>query len=162
MMTPLTPLQQIQSLYHQLNSADRKKLRMFMDALPGGKGASLMAPMPNDDWLLTGILYELSRRGMKYRHEIVPEGNYAEDSEIVRSELTRLLGISIPDLKYVEQLALGKLVAKALANYLVNKKLNLGLKVMLNNVGKSLEAIDASFPGYLASGVAVGFLVKRG
>lgn len=161
-MTTQTPLQQIQSLYHRLSSADRKKLRMFMDALPGGKGASLVAPKPNNDWLLTGILYELSRRGMKYRQGVIPEGRYVEDSEIVRVELTRLLNVSIPDLKYVEQLALGKVVAKALADYLVNKKLDLGLKVMLNNVGKSLEAIDASFPGYLASGVAAGFLVKRG
>lgn len=57
-----------------------------------------------------------------------------------------------------ERYALGKMVARALRDYLVWQE-HFGLKSMLAQVDKIPEALDASFPGYIASGM-LGVLIK--
>lgn len=157
----LTTLQQIQGLYQTLNSADRRALRLFIDNFKGAKRSTGVAPKAADsqarDWLLTGILTELARRGMPYAsrnaHAVAGlASNYEEDAAFVRAEL--LLKLGAQGIKYVELLQLGNVVARALADYINSwGSVHLGLKVMLRNVNKSMEALDASYPGYLKCGM---------
>lgn len=154
---PKTPLQEAISSYQRLSSADRKKFRMFVNGAPGGKDSSSgAAESSSNDWLLTGILSELKKRGLGYTARSVNiwehSRTYAEESAMVRKELLRILKLSVPQPKYQELLALGSVVARALIGYL-GKKAYISLKSLLNNVGKALEAIDNAFPGYMACGM---------
>lgn len=139
---------------------------MFIDAIPGGKGEVQVASKSDpNDWLRTGIISELSRRGLKYRDRSSrgpASTSYAQDSEIVREELLKALHSTIPNPKYAQKLELGRVAAHCLATYLLrSKKFDLGLKIMLNNVGKTFEAIDALFPGYLQAGLLGSVLEAR-
>lgn len=160
-----TPLQQIQGLYHRLSSADRRKLVVFIGAFKGMGGATgeLAQQFNGEDWLLAGIHAEMNARGFKRsgRKLDIPRiaPNYAEDAALVRSELLRLLKKHLPRPKHAELLALGRRAAHALAEYR-SPVTPLGLNWMLRNAGKTLEAIDASFPGYMAAGL-VNHLVRN-
>jgi hypothetical protein len=160
---PKTPIQEAISSYQRLSSADRKKFRMFVNGAPGGKDEPRSATNnESNDWLLSGILSELKTRGMTYTSRAIRTWEqsltYAEESAAVRKELLRVLKLSIPQPKYQELLSLGRVVARALIRTL-GSKTYISLKVLLNNVGKALEAIDNAFPGYMASGL-LGHLVK--
>jgi hypothetical protein len=160
---PKTPLQEAINSYQRLNSADRKTFRMFVNGAPGGKDSpSGSAESDSNDWLLTGILFELKRRGIGYTRGRINTAEhsrtYAEESAMVRKELLRVLKLSIPQPKYQELLSLGSVVARALISYR-GKKAYVGLKPLLNDVGRSLEAIDNCFPGYMASGM-LGYLLR--
>lgn len=151
------------SLYPRLNSADRKKLRMFVNGAPGSKSEPISAATSeSSDWLLTGILAELKKRGLGYTARSIRtwehSKTYEEEGQAVRAELLRVIKLSIPQPKYQELLALGRVVARALIGYM-GKKAYISLKTLLNNVGKALEAVDNSFPGYMASGL-LGHLIK--
>jgi hypothetical protein len=160
---PKTPIQEAISSYQRLSSADRKKFRMFVNGAPGGKDELRSAAnTESSDWLLTGILSELKKRGLGYTHRTIKtwehSRTYAEESALVRKELLRILKLSISQPKYQELLALGSVVARALIRAL-GTKTYISLKSLLNNVGKALEAIDNAFPGYMASGL-LGHLVR--
>lgn len=154
----MTPFQRTVELVSSLDAGDRKKLGLLLSKF-AGKPSGGIAPRPSleADWLLTGILSELSRRGLVYRSRGGPDvrrlaPNYEIDSSIVRDQLKQLLRVSIPQPKQVELLKLGSVSARALADYL-EPVTAVGLKVLLNNAGKTLEALDRSFPGYLRSGM---------
>lgn len=153
----MTPFQQIQKLFPQLNSTDRKKLQILLSAFShgGGKAATKRGSTYHvDDWLFRGIVDELASRGLKYHTNSVAEinriaPNYAEDSALIRSELEHNLRGRLPQPKYTQLLILGRSAAQALAEY---RSAPLGLQWMLRNVDKTLEAIDAAYPGYISSG----------
>ena len=60
--------------------------------------------------------------------------------------------------KPAELAALGQVVARALADYVVTYS-SLTIKAMMRNVAQVPQALDASFPGYLAAGM-IGILIK--
>jgi hypothetical protein len=109
-----------------------------------------------DDWLLEGIYHELGRRGLLRRGWRMAQAklgdqapDYATDAAETRAHLLLKLGGKT---RSSERLALGILAARCLADYLAHVA-PLCLRVMLRNVGKTVEALDASFPGYLESGM---------
>ena len=111
-----------------------------------------------DDWLTEGIVTELIRRGSLHKgmdwKKVAPKG-YNKSVENVREFLSRAVR---KPLNTAEKYALGRLVARALSDYLANTP-GFGLKVVLQNVNKVPEALDASYPGYAASGM-LGMLIK--
>lgn len=161
----ITPFQQIQGLLPRLDVSERKKLAILLGAFSGraslGKGTlgkPSAAAALEADWLFFGVMSELSRRGLKYRSRGAPDvarlaPNYTETSEIIRIELETALKIMIPQPKRAQLYMLGNVTARALAEYLEGGPSPIGLKTLLNNIDKTLEAIDWSFPDYLRCGM---------
>lgn len=155
-------VQQIQSLYRTLNSNERKAVKLFVTKFSGEaiEPATPSRNVRDDDWLLTGFISELHRRGFSYRkvdpQELAP--NYGDDARFVREQLIKHLAPIFPNPSYTQLLSLGSQVAKCLADRL-QKTGPVGLKRMLASVGKTLEAIDDSFPDYLSSGMLY-FLIQ--
>lgn len=102
------------------------------------------------DWLIIGILEELKRRGLSAGpdwRQHAPAG-WTKNVEEVRNSLLSKLK---KPLSTAEQYVLGRLAAKALADYL-NPVVALSLKIMLQNIRNIPTALDASYPGYLEAG----------
>jgi hypothetical protein len=163
--------QQILRLLPAVTPEERKKLKVLVGAFKGGKSVqnSSQERYPNGnvnangDWLFEGIIAELGRRGLNYRAPQVTQSrseNYEQDSVFVRTRLEQNLKVLVPQPKRAHFLALGSRSAHSLAEYISRWDTPLGLKFMLNNVSRTFEALDRSFPGYLASGM-VGVLVQR-
>lgn len=105
------------------------------------------------DWLLRGLEAELRRRGVLGRgrvpaERIVPD--WRKTSTTVRDDLVAALG-GRPDVRRLD--ALGRLVARTLADYLAGGGVPVGPKTLLTNAGKALVALDAQFPGYAEAGL---------
>jgi hypothetical protein len=137
-------------------TAVRGRLQALGSLQPSKEAAS-----PIEDWLLEGIFSELNRRGLmagrvplKRVKEIAPK--YAVESERVRGLLMR--GLRRPP--YVQLLSLGRVSARALADYLQSWA-SVSLQSLLQNAGKTPEALDASFPDYLSSGMLT-YLINSG
>jgi hypothetical protein len=135
---------------------------MFMKQFKGKSGASPKASdAQSRDWLLTGILSELKRRGLIADSRAVDpariSASYGEASALIRAHLEKRLREDYPQVKYVELLALGQIVGRALFDHMAWTG-NVGIRMLLNNVDKSLEALDESFPGYLQAG-SLGLLL---
>ena len=131
----------------------RRRLLFFM----GTKDSS-----PDQDWLLQGILTVIRERGMgnmippNFRIKNTKSfGEYETQADRVRE----LLSNAIPDMTVVEQHALGVLSARALAIYL-SKFTDVSLHNMLFYVARIPEAIDDSYPNYLASGT-LAFIIRH-
>ena len=110
--------------------------------------------------MLDGITSELRRRGLWSRSpvpkKLLPEG-FAEKSVVVREHL--LKGLTKPNPRPAERMALGALAAAALADYLTKVQVPVGPKTLLNNIEKVPLALEESFPGYWAQKL-LGFCVK--
>ena len=145
---------------------ERQKLKMLIAKHPG-TAATKAAVSVNEaqaDWLLQGILSELKRRG--HRHHVQ---NYAEVRSIcsnfemssfeVRRELEHQLMRRIPEPRRDQLLTLGFVSAQALAGY-IQRWAPVALKPMLQFSSRTLEAIENSFPNYIASGM-VYVLIQR-
>lgn len=106
-----------------------------------------------DDYLLSGICYELRRRGLLASsrgflgQDLPPK--FKEASKVVRGYLERYLGTA----SSVELTALGHLVARALADKLEASKIPITPRTMLSNVEQIPTALDLSYPGYLKAGL---------
>lgn len=127
--------------------------RMLMKQL-GGTTPPAIKEGSIDDWLLPGISAELRRRGLSHPsltrediNRIAP--NYWADSLRVRADLRTRLSAK---LKHGELIGLGHIVVRALADYR-SPVTPIGVKFLLTNIGKIPEAIEQSFPGYLACGM---------
>lgn len=161
-----SPLEQALSRVRALSGGDRQKLLLWLKNgagnKPGASGGERSAKANiASDWLLWGVLAELKRRGLSYREQgpadirrLAP--NYEAASEPVRAQLERCLRQGVPTPGKVELYALGSLAARALAEYMESwegVRVPIGLKSLLNNIGKTLEAVDQSYPGYLRCGL---------
>lgn len=147
------------ALLPELTPAELAAVRLRAGFLGGGSGA---APAQEDhftdDWLLRGLEDELRRRGLLGRGRapvvrLVPD--WAKRSAKVRTDLLGFLGFlgrSGGGVKRSEA-ALGRLAARALADYLAAGRVPVSPKTLLTNVDKVLLAIDAAFPGYLEAGL---------
>jgi hypothetical protein len=79
-------------------------------------------------------------------------------SQEVRNQLEEQVKTRIKEPSRTELLNLGTLSARALADY-IHAWSPVGLKPMLQFTGRTLEAIDNSYPDYLQSGM-IGYLIE--
>lgn len=150
-------------LLNKLSSEEREQVRKRIIAYPdySSKKKNVNLQEVNDDYILSGILYELEVRGMK---DIIPSNfyiknktsfnSYWEGSNSCRKFLEKGLGNMIT----VERLILGRICARSLALQVINFA-PISLDSMLNNVRKIPEALDKSFPGYIQAGL-LQFLLR--
>lgn len=108
-----------------------------------------------DDWILDGIYVELSKRGQARvvipRNVFLKTGRgtaYRNSSEPVRLWLEAAL----PRIQIREKRQLGIICARSLALYL-SAFTEVSLQTLTRHIHKMPAAIDASFPGYLESGL---------
>lgn len=107
------------------------------------------------DWLARGIEDELRRRGLLGSgrlpaERIVP--GWTATSAAVREDLRRHLEVGGHKWRH-PWVALGRVAARVLADYLTAGRVRVMPRTMLQNTDKMLLAIDSQFPGYLASGM---------
>jgi hypothetical protein len=117
----------------------------------------------HNDWLLEGIFSELRKRGLR---ETLPSNfrlknsrsfaGYLDKSKLVRDALL----IAVPDLSRAEEYALGDVVARSLVRY-VEAFSDVSVESVLRHVQYVPQALEKSFPGYLASGM-LRALLKTG
>lgn len=159
----MSAVKQIISSLPKLTKAERQQLRQAMDFLDGGKNRVVVAAqLSTEDWLAPGLLIELRRRGLGHPplsvdrlNSLAP--NYAADSAALRADLREKLKrgkaqACAERLNHVELLAFGRCCARALAEYLQPSR-PVGLKVLFTNVSRVPDALEASFPDYLATGM---------
>lgn len=143
-----TTLNTVLKLIPQLNPKELIAVRDRVHFLVADTSAGKLT----DDWLTDGICNELVRRGLLRKgmdwRRVAPK-NYRRD---VAGALEFLFAALRRPLTTPEKYALGRVVALALADYLANTP-GFGLRVMLQGVRKVPEALDRSFPGYVASGM---------
>jgi hypothetical protein len=116
----------------------------------------------NKDWILEGILSVIRERGMV--HMIPPNFRIKNNKSFAEYEtqadrVRELLSDAIPEMSVTEQRSIGVLAARALATHLA-KFTDVNLHNMLFYVARIPEALDDSYPNYLASGT-LGFLIRR-
>ncbi len=156
----MTAFDEVRLQVSKLSTTDRRKLAMLLDRFPGSniKSASRSESL-DADWLFQGYLKELKRRGapdftirkMSVLRGIAP--NYELASQEIRSYFESK--ITRPAASPTELLALGRVIGKALALYIESWKKGpaVSMRSLLLNVGSSAEALENSFPGYVASGM---------
>jgi uracil-DNA glycosylase len=158
--------EQIRAMLPKLDPEERRKLKMLITKHPGAE-VKRTAPSLNGlqaDWLLQGILVELGRRGHKHHVASLAQvrglaPDYELTSQEVREHLERLVKKHIENPTRAELMALGVVAATALIDYF-GPRMPIGLKPVLNVVGRTTEAIENSFPDYLRSGM-IYCLIKR-
>jgi hypothetical protein len=117
--------------------------------------SSSVSSVEEEDWILLGIMHELSRRGLegdRSTFRIRNSSSYAGYSTRVVAVRT-LLEEALPDFNQLEFRLLGQVAAKALAEYISWRKEGIRIKTMLSSVGDIPSALDKAFPGYLEAGL---------
>ena len=150
-------LQDLTTVLNHLPKLDIEELMKVKSKLGASLSLSGGKPEPSvteiDDYLFNGIMVELRRRGLLGRNSILTSGilsvKYRQSSAQIRALFKEQLG----ELKPVEYAALGQLAAKALADYLEQANVTIGPSVLVNNIEKVPQALDASYPGYLEAGL---------
>lgn len=164
----MSELKQIVGKLPKLTKAERQTLRQALDFFDGGKTKALNKPQITvQDWLLPGIIAELRRRGLEYsgineRRIASMAPDYEKEAAALmaslRQKLIKAKAITTQErLTHAELEGFGRVSARALADYLQNTR-SLNLKFMLGNISKLPDALEASYPSYLACGM-VGVLV---
>jgi hypothetical protein len=105
------------------------------------------------DFLLDGIIYELQRRGAIGRNTFAVRraatGKYKDEAAAIAATLNE----HYPGLSSLELITAGRVIARALANFLQNANIPVTVNTMVNNAGKGITALDESFPDYFESGL---------
>jgi hypothetical protein len=143
-------LDQILSSIPKLSPEELEEVRQRVMALSAVNGV-----MVQDDWLLSGILHLLDDRGLgdtiPTHFKIINRRQfhgYLGKSEKVRNTIIK----AIPNLKKLEKLSLGRILAKCLAGKIEEFR-PVTLNAMLQHVDLTLSALDQNFPGYLQAGM---------
>ena len=143
--------QQVLEALPTLGRKDLNEVRKRCIVLSQGRVEPREVPVEDEDWLLLGVLHELTRRGLDGRvFRLKSTGSYAgfaSQSERVRE----VLMLAAPDLTAVERRALGRVAAKALANYITWTAVT--RDSLLTYISRVPVAIDAAYPGYLEHGM---------
>lgn len=159
-------LSTILRLLPTLSPADTQQVRAKASALlslNGGSSSGNSGPgrlgkdfvrhgVVDCDFILRGIVFELRRRGLlgskvTIYQRFIP-ASYQQDAVAVRQHLSE----HIKQLSSTDEEALGRLLARSLADYLERGKVPISPRTILANVNKMLVALDAAFPGYLVTG----------
>jgi predicted secreted protein len=145
-----------------LSRVELDQLALRLQALRGG---SKLAKIVNknqspDDWLLHGVELELRRMGISNKYLVrgwkTFAASYGERAEAIREKLEQHMGEGMTQ---AEKIALGRMAARALADYL-RPIATISPKLMLSNIDKVLVALDQSYPDYLRTGM-LRFLLHR-
>lgn len=150
MLPQNSTLQEVLVRLPKLKNAELAQVRQRLDLLCKSSAATSNA----NDWLLEGLTAELRRRGIWLRNGTIPNNlipaAYGKSAENVRQ---RLLAGTRGSLRSVEKVALARVGAEALAEYLIAAKVPVSLKTLLGAVGKLPLALDDAFPGYWEEGL---------
>lgn len=145
---------------------ERQKLKLLITRHPGtaAKRAAVSVNEVQSDWLLQGILAELKRRGHRHHIESYAQvrslcNDFEMNSIDVRRELEHQLTRKLPEPRRDQLLTLGTAAARSLASYIEAWR-PIALKPMLQYAGRTMEALENSFPGYLGSGM-IYCLIQR-
>ena len=146
---------------------ERQKLKMLITRHPGtaAKKAAVSVNELEADWLLQGTRDELKRRGHKhYVRDYAQIRSLCSDYEMasmeIREQLERQVERHIQNPTLTQLRTLGAVSARSLAQYIQSWKKGppVALTPMLQNVSRTLEALEFSFPGYIQSGM-IGCLI---
>ena len=148
--------QQLVSSLPTMSKSQLTKLRQHVAFLLQHSPIDPVQPVEDEDWLLRGILTELDRRGLNVGKDfkIRRDSSYASfraQSESVRAHLLRM----VPNLTAVQRRALGEVCGRELALYLASWQSapEINRHTMLTYVSRVPEALERSFPGYMAAGL---------
>lgn len=156
--------EQAHALVPRLSADERNKLRLLLIKHSGERVKASKAVNELDaDWLLRGICRELERRGLPHHvgsmievRRMAPD--YELSSQEVRQHLEAQIEASWRTPTRTELFTLGNVAGGALADYFKNSR---SLKRLLNVAGRTVEALEASFPGYLQSGYVYVLLQRK-
>jgi hypothetical protein len=149
-------LKQVKELLRQLDGSELDDLLKYIKALRQFGSSKTPPAREEEDWLLRGITQVLRKRGLvnstwwptkEVRKRAAP--HWDENAEQVRRTLLEAL----PKLDRAQLNTLGTKAAEALAVWLDLRRVQLGPRSMLSNVGNIPEAVDASYPGYMEAGL---------
>lgn len=136
----------------KLTAAQLTELRQRAAALLAVSGVS--EEMATDDWLLQGVLRELDDRGLSGTVPMyfkISNGRqyygYRGKAKKVRETFEGALVLTRS-----EQVVLGRLLARSLAEY-IERFRPVNLNAMLQHADLVLPAFEDAFPGYLKSGL---------
>lgn len=158
-----TLLRQLQAL----SLTDWKTVQAKMEAYnslgaptysPYLKNPTKSSPSDSQDYLLEGMRFELKRRGLT-SWRMPPQGSFQAASVAVRKQLEKQLGGS--QLTASEKISIGRMAGLALATLLEQWRVPVTAHSMFKHVNKTLDALDAAFPGYLKADVLSGFIWHR-
>lgn len=157
----MSPLQTVLQILPTLSVPELEEVKskaqagLVLSTLPG-------VPAPagrfEGDWLLEGITHVLQSRGIiRSGHSLMMIDGKVK-AALLEAQNGLLAAVGRP-LKTVEKVALGRVTAEALAD-MISAYAPLGPKIMLQHIPKATQALENSFPGYLASGM-VGLLIQQ-
>lgn len=136
----------------KLSSTELRNIIKFCNAALSFRGAERHTDAGEDDWLLRGVLAELDSRGLyapsgfKIRSGTAYKG-YTAKAAVVRDTIER----AAPDMDITQLRLMGEVAAHELARMITWKTLS--LEVLLDNINLVPEALERSFPGYIAAGL---------
>lgn len=145
------------ALIYRMSPGELRDLRartsaLLSDDAPAAEQSS--RPDHDVDWLLCGIEAELRARGMltsgfRLRADVICP-KYAALSRPAAATLRDAVGKN-PRARVLA--ALGRMTAECLAAHLEAMRVPVTPRTMLQHAGDAAAAVDAAFPGYLASGM---------
>lgn len=120
----------------------------------------------SNDWLWTGIWNALKSEGLVTASALLggQKSNarkaYKRVAEEVQKDLTKLFKRQLGSISSTEQVTIGLIVGQCLIKWCMKRKIPPTLGSVLLNTHHSIESIEESFPGYIASGY-LPILIKK-
>ena len=116
-----------------------------------------------EDWLLTGILHTLVQNGHMHpdrarSFKIKPDGGSWSFNQTSK-EQRMLIEEAAPGLDLQQLRLLGYIVGKALFDLVAFSSHDTPLNNCLRYVGRTTQAVEKAFPGYIAAGM-LGVVIK--
>lgn len=159
-MRPL--LKQVLTILPKLTEAELAEVgrRLSVNRALAGSSAA-----EGDDWLFSGIVAELKRRGILAASAKPAKSNFRRAAPNYDREAAAARDALAKGLSYqptpVDLLSLGALAARSLADDLEGGPAPICLAVMAQNVQRVVGAVDKDFPDYLRCR-QLGFILKGG
>lgn len=113
------------------------------------------------DYIYEGICFELRRRGL-LKTKGIPQALWPKGYVNASNEIQEFFSLQFSaPLLVPQQLLLGRLAIEALANWLEEVDIPVGVSTLMQNVPKIPLALERSLPGYLGSGLLLVLLERR-
>lgn len=145
-----------------LSIKEQKEVRTRLDFLLSSKSNSQQVSEGwVFDWLTEGFIYEARRRGLvgnvsKQLYIQLKPKDYEANNEEVRLFLLQKAAGSF---NAQEELVLGRVVARALADWLAFRTVP-NFRTLIRNINNCVQAVEDSFPGYSESSM-LDVLVRK-
>lgn len=148
---------------HQLRDLrERIKLRLPDNVDAAGR----KLPTLEDDWLLSGMVSRMVTRGITSRARVKSllrgreYATYAQTAEQLRADLEKLAeGANLSQSQARELLT--EVVTDAIVSWLTVRRMTVSPGMVLTNSARAYEALNACYPGYIASGMFHVVLTRR-